>query len=125
MGAVGFHPRSMISPTLVAEVALAHDRGDAPRGAALGSIRTGGGRRRGLRTVQPLLPAVEVMRFPILADDLAVIGGRHAVSALAEKDLSGIPDIVLDVSALSISVYHPAFAFVPPAGMFSAGTDPR
>ncbi len=113
VGAAGFDPRSMIFPTLVAEVAGPRTtavmlREERPSAA---SELAAAGDEHSAR-LQQLLPAFEVVRFPIFADDLAVIGGRRAVSALAEKDLSGITDIVLDVSALSVGVYYPAFAFL-------------
>lgn len=113
VGAAGFDPRSMIFPTLITDAA--GDRTSAvmlreERPSPASELAMAGDEHTA--RLQQLFPTVDVVRFPIFADDLAVIGGRRAVLALAEKDLSGITDIVFDVSALSVGVYYPAFAFL-------------
>jgi hypothetical protein len=53
-----------------------------------------------------------VVEIQVLASDNAPVGGREIVAALAKRDLSEFTDVVLDISALSTSIYFPAARFL-------------
>ena len=58
------------------------------------------------------LPDHEVLTIDIFSADSSVTGGRAAALAVSQLDLSGVTDIVVDVSALSIGVSFPIIRWV-------------
>lgn len=60
-----------------------------------------------IETLGELVPQSEVVELAVFEADGAVALGRHAVQALANRDLSQYSDVVVDLSALSIGCSFP------------------
>lgn len=59
--------------------------------------------------IRKLIPRVEVQEVQVFDIDNAPVGGRRTTRMLAERvDLSGVSDVVLDLSALSVGVMFPS-----------------
>ena len=59
--------------------------------------------------IRKLIPRVEVQDVQVFDIDNAPVGGRRTTRMLAERvDLSGVSDVVLDLSALSVGVMFPS-----------------
>jgi hypothetical protein len=113
IAAAGFDERSAVIPGVLATAAAARTRlialrEERPRPDAE-LVASGDANLAALRFA---FPNTELFQFDIFADDLAVIGGRRIAQYLNQVDLTGVTDIVLDVSALSVGVYYPAFALL-------------
>jgi len=67
-----------------------------------------------------LVRDAKVIEVPIFAGDNAVIGGREMVRILGSLDLTGITDVLLDVSAISTGVYFPAAKYLHGVAMGDA-----
>jgi hypothetical protein len=113
VAAAGFDERSTVIPGVLANAAAARTRlialREERRRPDAELVASGDANLAGL---QRAFPNTEVIQFEIFADDLAVIGGRRIVRDLSRVDLTGVTHIVLDVSALSVGVYYPAFALL-------------
>jgi hypothetical protein len=103
----GFDPRSAIVPELLATAAPNRVRGmflreerPSPHASLLSSAE---GNVARLKT---LLPDSQVESFEIFdKDDTAPVGGLRVIALLRQKfDLTGLTDLVIDCSALSIGV---------------------
>lgn len=111
VAAAGFDERSTVIPAVLTKAAGARTRlialrEERPR-PDTDLVASGDAN---LAALQSAFPKTELIQFEIFAEDLAVIGGRRVVQDLSRVDLTGVTDIVLDVSALSTGVYYPAFA---------------
>lgn len=108
VGGAGFDPRSTYIPELLrtakAKVSGILIREDRPRpsGVLLDQANQNEAQLHGL------FDHAERMDVAIFsADETTVTGGREAVKKLNAMDLSGITDILLDMSALSVGVSFP------------------
>jgi len=54
----------------------------------------------------------EVVSVEIFGPDGAVVGGRNVVAALNRQDFSGITDVVIDISALSVGTSFPLIKYL-------------
>lgn len=59
-----------------------------------------------------LIPAQELAQIDIFGSDGAVIGGRNAVNVLNKQPLTGVTDIVVDASALSVGTCYPIVGYL-------------
>ena len=59
-----------------------------------------------------LIPDNEVLLVDVFSPDGSVIGGRSAALKMNGMDLSGITDVIVDVSALSIGISFPIIRWV-------------
>jgi hypothetical protein len=113
VAAAGFDPRSLVFPMLLAGVSNGNGKAIGIREERPAPVtelaRAGDGHQAQLES---LFPGMTTFRLDVFADDLAVIGGREIVKRLATINLEGITDVVLDVSALSMGIYYPAFAYL-------------
>jgi hypothetical protein len=113
VAAAGFDERSTVIPGVLAKAAAARTRlialREERRRPDAELVASGDANLAELRHA---FSNTEVIQFEIFADDLAVIGGRRVVQDLSQVDLTGVTDIVLDVSALTVGVYYPAFALL-------------
>lgn len=64
----------------------------------------------------------EVVPVDIFGADGAVVGGRSAVAALDQQDLTGITDVVIDISALSVGTSFPLVKYL--VQLAEGGNDP-
>lgn len=108
VGGAGFDPRSTHIPRLL-KMANAKVRGvmireERPRPSAQLKAQADGHEAQ----LRDLFYAAEQLVIQIFsADETNVIAGREAASSLNAVDLTGITDIVLDMSALSVGVSFP------------------
>ena len=54
---------------------------------------------------------VRVEQIEIFGSDRAVVGGRNIISAIRRQDLSGVTDVIVDVSALSTGTSFPLIRY--------------
>jgi len=114
IAAAGFDPRSMLFARLIAAAAGKRTAAVALReerpSASTDLLNQGDVHEAEFKS---LFAQSTTLRFPIFAaEDLAVVGGRKFVAELNRYDLSGVTDVFLDVSAMSVGIYFPVFCLL-------------
>lgn len=109
----GFDPRSPVVSILVARTAGSRVRSvfvreDRPNPSQTLMIRAD----HNLAQMRAAVPIHEVARIPIFAQDGAVVGGRTITRYINGVNLSGITDVIVDCSALSIGVSFPLVRYL-------------
>lgn len=113
LAGAGFDPRSTRSAELLAQAAGTRLKGlflreqrPSPHPELL---RRADANERRLRD---LVPSSAVEHFDIFDIDSAPVGGRRATALLSGRlDLTGVTDLILDCSALSVGVFYPIGKF--------------
>lgn len=112
IGGAGFDPRSTavaqriaaVAPTLRA-VLLQENRPRPPQGLIDRAVEN-------TQSLTNTLASAVVEPIEIFGADGAVIGGRNAVAVIARQDFTGVTDIVVDSSALSVGTSFPLIRYL-------------
>lgn len=109
IGAAGFDPMSTVIASRVASAA-----GDRVRGFFIREERPEAGTQlvaRGdatARELRSIIAGAQIESINVFdPDDQAVVGGRRAVNAVSNLAYSGVTDVVVDISVLTIGVSFP------------------
>ena len=68
------------------------------------------------------IPDQEAATVNIFGSDGAVVGGRNAVALMGQQDLTGMTDIVVDISALSVGTAFPIIRYLVELSVRAQGT---
>lgn len=113
VGGAGFDPRSTIVAALIAKAA-----GQRVQGAFIREQRPSPDSQltrkadENQSALQQIISRSEFCSLDIFAPDNAVVGGRHAVALVNGINLTGITDVVVDLSALSIGIAFPIIRYL-------------
>lgn len=119
----GFDPRAVLIAEMLSEVL-----GEKLEAIFLREQRPNPDRQllkpaeRQIATLGELVPQSDIMELAVFEADGAVALGRHAVQALASRDLSQYSDVIVDLSALSIGCSFPIVRLL--LDRFEAEPDP-
>ena len=109
VGGAGFDPRSLSLTKCLADIC-----GSRVTGIYLHEERPGAsGELRAMAAthdaqVRTLVPGADIREVDVFGSDNAPVGGRNSVRMVSEcMDLTGVTDVILDCSALSIGVMFP------------------
>lgn len=69
------------------------------------------------------LPAQHEERVTVFESDLAVVGGRNAISMLSGRSFEDVTDVIVDMSALSVGISFPIVRYL--LSRLDAGQGPR
>jgi hypothetical protein len=112
IAAAGFDPRSAVvcrllsgATTNLRAILIREQRPEPPGDLVRHAEET-------LADLRKLIRSHKVLPISIFGEDDAVVGGRSIVQALRTEDLSGVTDVVVDGSAMSIGVSFPLIAFM-------------
>jgi hypothetical protein len=67
---------------------------------------------RNVEELKRVIPRAEVETIDVLAPDNAVVAGRNAVEKMRSRSFSGLTDLVVDMSALSIGTSFPVVRYL-------------
>lgn len=124
VGGAGFDPRSTAVASRLASVQIQiralflQEKRPTPAQGLVDRAQANGA------VLQAAVADHEVAGINIFGSDGAVVGGRNAVTLIGKQDFSGITDVVVDVSALSVGTAFPIIRYLveranSPAGAFN------